>query len=100
MYVTLEEAKKHLNIDDSFKDDDSYINSLILVAEDAIEKNTDIALNEQLEGCKLPPSVIHSILLLVGNLYANREATTYSCISDVPYSFKYLVNLNRNFQVR
>ena len=48
MYVTLEEAKKHLNIDDSFKDDDSYINSLILVAEDAIEKNTDIALNEQL----------------------------------------------------
>ena len=94
MYVTLEEAKKHLNIDDSFKDDDSYINSLILVAEDAIEKNTDIALNEQ------PPSVIHSILLLVGNLYANREATTYSSISDVPYSFKYLVNLNRNFQVR
>ena len=70
MYVTLEEAKKHLNIDDSFKDDDSYINSLILVAEDAIEKNTDIALNEQMEGGKLPPSVIHSILLLVGNLYA------------------------------
>ncbi len=100
MYVTLEEAKKHLNIDDSFKDDDSYINSLILVAEDAIEKNTDIALNEQMEGDKLPPSVIHSILLLVGNLYANREATTYSSISDVPYSFKYLVNLNRNFQVR
>ena len=100
MYVTLEEAKKHLNIDDSFKDDDSYINSLILVAEDAIEKNTDIALNEQMEGAKLPPSVIHSILLLVGNLYANREATTYSSISDVPYSFKYLVNLNRNFQVR
>ena len=100
MYVTLEEAKKHLNIDDSFKDDDSYINSLILVAEDAIEKNTDIALNEHLEGGKLPPSVIHSILLLVGNLYANREATTYSSISDVPYSFKYLVNLNRNFQVR
>ena len=100
MYVTLEEAKKHLNIDDSFKDDDSYINSLILVAEDAIEKNTDIALNEQMEGRKLPPSVIHSILLLVGNLYANREATTYSSISDVPYSFKYLVNLNRNFQVR
>jgi uncharacterized phage protein (predicted DNA packaging) len=97
MYVTLEEAKKHLNIDDSFKDDDSYINSLILVAEDAIEKNTDIALNEQMEGDKLPPSVIHSILLLVGNLYANREATTYSSISDVPYSFKYLVNLNRNF---
>ena len=60
MYVTLEEAKKHLNIDDSFKDDDSYINSLILVAEDAIEKNTDIALNEQMEGGKFTTSDINN----------------------------------------
>ena len=37
MYVTLEETKKHLNIDESFKDDDVYINSLVQVAEDAVE---------------------------------------------------------------
>ncbi len=29
MYVTLETAKKHLNIDDSFTDDDSYISLLM-----------------------------------------------------------------------
>lgn len=29
MYVTLEQAKKHLNIDNSFTDDDNYILQLI-----------------------------------------------------------------------
>lgn len=100
MYITLSLAKKHLNIDTSFTEDDEYIISLIQVAEDAVAKNENIALKDMIEGGELPPSIIHSILLLVGNLYANREATTYSSISDVPYSFKYLVNLNRNFQVR
>lgn len=99
MFVTLGITKKHLNIDDDFKDDDNYIISLIKVAEDAVAKNENIALDELLEGGELPPSVIHSILLLVGNLYNNREATTYSNISEVPYAYKYLVNLNRNWSV-
>jgi len=29
MYIALNQAKKHLNIDDSFTDDDSYIIQLI-----------------------------------------------------------------------
>lgn len=100
MYVTLEQAKKHLNIDDSFTDDDNYILQLIQVAEDAVQKNTDIALSEMVDGGTLPPSIIHSILLLVGNLYNNREATSYSVPSEVPFAYKYLINLNRNFEVK
>ena len=100
MYITLDEAKKHLNIDKSFTDDDQYITSLIKVAEDAVSKNMDIALSDVLEDGKLPPSIIQSILLLVGNLYNSREAATYSTVSEVPYAFKYLVNLNRHFSVK
>ncbi len=36
MYVTLDEAKKHLNIDADFTDDDAYITSLIEVSEDSV----------------------------------------------------------------
>lgn len=100
MYVTLEQAKKHLNIDSSFKDDDNYILDLIKVSEDAVEKNTDIALSEQIVDGQLPSTIIHSILLLVGNLYNNREATSYSVPSEVPFAYKYLINLNRNFEVK
>ena len=100
MYVTLNLVKKHLNIDDSFTEDDNYITSLIKVAEDAVAKNENIALKAMIAGGELHTSVIHSILLLVGNLYNNREATSYSVVSEVPYTYKYLINLNRNFTVR
>ena len=36
MYVTLDEAKKHLNVDADFTDDDAYITSLIEVSEDSV----------------------------------------------------------------
>lgn len=98
--MTLNEVKKHLNIDESFTEDDNYITDLIKVAEDAVAKNENIALNNMIEDGELPPSVKHSILLLVGNLYNNREATSYSVPSEVPYTYKYLINLNRNFTVR
>ena len=100
MYITLKEAKKQLNIDDSFTDDDAYIIQLIQVAEDAVEKNSDIALKDLIDGGVLPPSIKHSILLLVGNFYNNREATTYSAIYEVPFGLKYLINLNRNWSVK
>lgn len=71
-----------------------------MVAEDAVAKNENITLQDIVEDGQLPSSIIHSILLLVGNLYNNREATSYSVASEVPYTYKYLINLNRNFSVR
>ena len=37
MYITLEQAKKHLILDEDFHDDDEYITDLIAVAEKAVE---------------------------------------------------------------
>lgn len=78
MYITVEEAKKHLNIDDSFMDDDAYIGALIKVAEDSVSQHLDIALEDLVVDGVLPSAINHSILLMVGNLYANREPTAYS----------------------
>lgn len=100
MYITLEEAKKHLNIDTDFTDDDAYITTLIAVSEDAVSKNIDKALSDCLVDGELTPSIKQSILLLIGNLYNNREAVTYGAAIEVPYAFKYLINLNRHFSVK
>jgi hypothetical protein len=35
MYITIDEAKKRLTVDDSYMDDDTYIGDLIKVAEDS-----------------------------------------------------------------
>lgn len=97
MYITVNEAKKHLNIDASFTDDDNYISGLILVAEDAVSKHLDIALEDLVVDGTLPSAIIHSILLMVGNLYANREAVAYTTVAKVPYTLEYLLGLYKHY---
>ena len=42
MVLELEQVKKHLNIDNSYTDDDLYILDLVTVAEDSVKKHLDI----------------------------------------------------------
>jgi len=97
MYVTLCSAKKHLLVDSTFTSDDEYILALIDVAEDAVEKNLNTVLEDITVGGELPPAVQSAILLLVGNLYANREPVAYTAVNKVPYTFDYLISLYKNY---
>lgn len=99
-YITLEQAKKHLLIDESFTADDQYILDLITVAEDSVSKHLDIALEELEVGGKLPPAIIHAMLLMVGNLYANREPVAFGTIAKIPYSYEYLVGLYKHYEIK
>lgn len=100
MYLTLEQVKKHLLIDESFTADDLYLTDLITVAEDSVSKHLDIALEELVEGGLLPPSVIHAMLLMIGNLYANREPVAYGTVVKIPYTYEYLVGLYKKYEIR
>ena len=100
MYVTLCEAKKHLLVDNSFKDDDEYILALIDVAEDAVSVNLCEKLDSITVGGELPPAVKAAILLLVGNLYANREPVAYTSVNKVPYTFEYLLSIYKNYSTK
>lgn len=98
MYVTLNHAKKHLNIDADYKDDDSYIISLLLAAESAVERHIDNKLSLYVdERGELEAPLRQAILLLVGNLYANREPVAYSSAVEVPISYNYLLDLYKNY---
>lgn len=99
MYITLQEAKKHLQIDADFTDDDSYIITLINVAEDSVSQHLDIALKELIKGGDLPSAVKQSILLMVGNLYANREPVAYTSVVKVPYTLDYLLGLYKRYYI-
>lgn len=98
-YLTLTEIKKHLNIDSFFTDDDEYLEALSYVAEDAVEKYLDCELTDLLnDNGKLPSSVVHAMLLLIGNMYKYRESTTSAPINIIPHAFDLLCDLNRNFK--
>ena len=97
MIISLEQAKKHLLIDDSFTADDLYILDLITVAEDSVSQHLNVALDELLVGGSLPPAVIHAMLLLIGNLYANREPVAYGTVTKVPLTYEYLIGLYKKY---
>lgn len=99
MYTTLNQAKKHLQIDVDFTDDDSYITYLIQVAEDAVAQNLDIPLKDLLDDGLLPASITQAILLLVGNLYNNREPISYGTVTKIPYTLEYLVGLYKKYYI-
>jgi len=93
-YLNLEEIKKHLNVDDCFQDDDSYIESLADVSEEIVEQHLRTSLDNiasEYNG-KLPAPIRHAMLLLIGNYYANRESVTFAQAHDLPLSYEYLLS--------
>jgi len=99
MLIDLDKIKKHLNIDEDFTEDDEYIESLALVAEELVEKHIDKSFEEiAAESGELPKPLLHAILLMIGNFYDNRESVAYSSAIEVPTSLTYILNMYRDYE--
>lgn len=81
--LTVDDLKKHLNIDHN--EDDAYIEDLISVAKDAVATYINRPIAEMVgDDGKLKPAIRHACRLLVGTWYANRESVVFSTPSDLP----------------
>ena len=100
MYIDLDLAKKHLNIESSFTEDDEYILGLIDVAENAVAAHANESLTEMAaknEGC-IPTPLLQAALLMIGNLYQNREVVAAKT-QRLPFNYQYLIDLYRNYNI-
>lgn len=97
-YLTLDEIKKHLNIDNWFTDDDSYLEGLAEVAQIAVEKHLGYTFNElEYDYGIVPKSIIHAMLLMIGNWYNNRESLSALTLKEVPLAYQYLLQQFKNY---
>lgn len=99
MYIELDIAKKHLNIEPDFTEDDEYILGLIDMAEQAVRVhvNEDFdTIAEQNGGC-LPAPLLQAMLLMIGNMYQNREPLG-TRNQALPFNYQYLIDLYRNYE--
>lgn len=98
-YISLEEAKKHLNIEPEFKDDDSYIIDLVSAAEDVVAEDicTPLVEIENEEG-KLPPLLKQAVLLMVGTFYASRETLAFGVLVNETPVYRHLIGLYRDYR--
>lgn len=107
-YVTVEEIKKHLNIETGFTDDDIYILNLISTAELAVYEylngglsgaTTHIIIDNE-EVTAIPKTVKQAIILLVSHFYLNRGLVSFAQGFEIPYAFKFLLNPYRIMSIQ
>lgn len=100
-FLTLEQIKQQLRIEPDFIEDNAYLEHLGEVAELAVEND----LNRTLYVTDVPESdpfgllvnVRHqqAMLLMVGQLYENREATSDLTMKEVPLAYQHLIERDR-----
>lgn len=98
MYIPLDLAKRHLNLEDTYTEDDEYILGLISAAESAVEVHVNESLDKLAEkngGC-IPQPLLSAMLVMIGNLFQNREIIGTKTL-ELPFNYQYLINLYINY---
>ena len=88
-YVTLADLKAHLRVE--YTTEDTYLTSLIGVAEQAIANELECDLANYVSNNVLPAPLQHAIKLLAGDLYNNRESVAFATPHEVPRTLGYLL---------
>ena len=100
MYITLSQAKAHLNIDYSYLDDDNYINDLIGLAESVVELHINRKLDDivTLNNGVLPAPLSRAMLLFIGEHYKNREIVSFATkTTSLPFNYEYLLDFYQQY---
>lgn len=93
-YITLDQAKKHLNIESGFTEDDIYIENLVDVAELAVDEYCNSGLSGYTTET-IPLTVKQATLLLIAHYYVNRQIVAFGTPAEIPYAFKFLLDFYR-----
>ncbi|MDB8794275.1 head-tail connector protein [Romboutsia sp. 1001216sp1] len=88
--LMIEHCKKHLNIEEDFKEDDSLINLCLYSAKDYVKTYTSLS-EEKLDKI---PSINIAVLLLVTDMYSKRSATE-QVSNKVNFVLKSILDMNR-----
>lgn len=97
-YTLLATVKAHLNIETAFTDDDTYLTSLIGVAELSI-RDYCCWTEDEYPDLDIPVTIKQAALLLVAQLYTTRTIVSFAQGYEIPYSFKFLLNPYRTYTV-
>lgn len=97
-YLTIDEVKKQLNVDNDFHEDDEFLEMLGDSAEDIISQLTDSSLEEiSAKYGELPAGLRHALRILVDFYYSIYRGSDHEENIDIPNAVKCLTMLYRNF---
>ena len=92
-YLTLQELKRQMNIDQDFTDDDTLIESLGTTAEELVSQQVDAPLAELEVDGRLPEPLRHAMRMVVEYFYDNRGSGE----NMIPEAYFYVCRLYRKY---
>lgn len=99
-YISTADIKKHLNLDAAFTGDDTYLGLLESAAESALEIRIGRKLSDiEDDSHKLPPALVHAMLLIIGEWYLYRESVASSSLKELPHAVEYLAEMFTSYKV-
>lgn len=98
-YLTLEDAKIHLNATDDR--DDTYITGLLDVVEAAVAGELEENLDDLAIEGDLDPDLVHAMYMLLAHFFQCREPVIIgTSVSEIPLTYKMLILRFKNYTVR
>lgn len=96
-YLTLQEIKKQLNVDQDYTGDDEFLTLVGESAEDMVSQLIDCDLTELLAKYgEIPASIRHAMRMLCDYFYSQNRGSSGETI-DIPNAIFTILKLYRNF---
>ena len=99
MSISIKDMKRQLNIELSYTDDDATLQRYIDIATISVQTYCNDGLSGYTGSTSIPLPVEQSIILLATHFYINRNMVSFGQGTEIPYSFRFLLDPYKNFQI-
>lgn len=97
-YLSLEDAKAHLNIMPDYHDEDGIVEDAVAAAEEYVAMDVCVPLSEfKNERGEIPAPLIQAIKLILGDFYAVRESVVLGTLVHKNPRYESIIGLYRNY---
>lgn len=97
--VNINQLKRQLNIEESYVDDDPLLQHFLNVAEESVIQYCGLTGLTMYTDTTLPISIHQATILLAAHFYLNRNLVSFAQGTEIPYSFRFLLDPYRDFIV-
>jgi hypothetical protein len=92
MNITISQLKRQLNIEPEFTGDDIILQQMLDVAVLSVQTYLGINALTGYTDSTIPITIHQAVIMLAGHFYINRNIIAFAQGTEIPYSFKWLLD--------
>ena len=100
MSVSIKDLKRQLNVEFSYTDENAILQRFLDIANIAVLTYCNEGLSGYTGTTEQPLPVQQSVILLATHFYINRNMVSFGQGTEIPYSFRFLLDPYKNFIIQ